>query len=602
MNTSNERELLKLMLDIYPNKVYPSISELKKFSSLYSVLEIQAKESNLTVTKLLNKLDFEKLNKYDSKRMIEITEEYDFIQSDFSVFFNKKRQAINLIFKKETINSNYFWRTKQFSEEEKQYLREYMIKEKKWELVNDNTGVKYRLLTNFNKAKNLGTPQLSLLAHIMDEKLVTYNELKNSELWVDLKENGYLNFSEDNHKKIHELSHQIMNNLEPDNTINSKLKYSLDSVLKGSTFETRSDLINYLGFNKVLDYKDKRFADEERFKDILNQYVVDENNVKIPANSTDYGFLANNASRNNMNLKEFIESFGYNYISTRDTEETQKRIKHNLSKRNFKGNFVYIDSIDPLYNSLASSAYKMNLSLKDYIREKYGYEQKKLRELGDEVELYDWTQEVFILDQNQIKDLIEEAMVDGKLKIETSSSLYIELNRYARSAKLTPKKLLNHWQFNYQYVYNKENERIRIDEILSDLESLNSSIRQMKESRNKIKRNKLLVQKLKKLYGDSCQICSEKNHIPLIIMQNGQNYVEVHHIKPISSFNEESAINDESNQLVDHYKNCLVVCPHHHKYIHFQDGGYMKLIKEGCAVYLVADKNKKLMISKNHHL
>jgi predicted restriction endonuclease len=66
----------------------------------------------------------------------------------------------------------------------------------------------------------------------------------------------------------------------------------------------------------------------------------------------------------------------------------------------------------------------------------------------------------------------------------------------------------------------------------------------------KRKRNHKIVQELKILYKNKCQVCGES-----IDMGYGMMYSEVHHIQPLG--NEHNGIDSKSNMLV--------LCPNHHK-------------------------------------
>ena len=84
-------------------------------------------------------------------------------------------------------------------------------------------------------------------------------------------------------------------------------------------------------------------------------------------------------------------------------------------------------------------------------------------------------------------------------------------------------------------------------------------------------------------------------------MDNGKNYVELHHIKPLRDFNDIDSVNDESNQLIDHYNNVIVLCAHHHKYVHYHKGGFNKFKGEK-EKYMENDNGDNLFLKLNYHL
>jgi hypothetical protein len=72
----------------------------------------------------------------------------------------------------------------------------------------------------------------------------------------------------------------------------------------------------------------------------------------------------------------------------------------------------------------------------------------------------------------------------------------------------------------------------------------------------KVERDIKIVKMLKKLYGDSCQVCGIK-----LRTKNGKYYSEVAHIKPVAT----------QVENVDTMQNMLVLCPKHHKLLDIGD-------------------------------
>ena len=113
----------------------------------------------------------------------------------------------------------------------------------------------------------------------------------------------------------------------------------------------------------------------------------------------------------------------------------------------------------------------------------------------------------------------------------------------------------------------------------------------------KKKRSQLLVRKMKELYSYKCQLCNPNNPIPVIEMLNGLEYVEMHHIIAISN----SSAEDETDSILDNYANCVVVCSHHHKMLHYHKGGFDELDEMVDGLYFVNDETE-LKIYTNKHL
>lgn len=146
------------------------------------------------------------------------------------------------------------------------------------------------------------------------------------------------------------------------------------------------------------------------------------------------------------------------------------------------------------------------------------------------------------------------------------------------------------------YVRSKKSNTIKelteeIDEII-DLEE--QEIRKKEISENKIERNHKLIDKLKRAYDYECQLCSNEQRMP-IEKQDGTKYVEVHHIKNLSEEYDEEGTLDRLNNLI-------VVCPNHHKMLHYHKGGYRKIKIVNEVLVFVNDSEEVIPIITNKHL
>lgn len=112
------------------------------------------------------------------------------------------------------------------------------------------------------------------------------------------------------------------------------------------------------------------------------------------------------------------------------------------------------------------------------------------------------------------------------------------------------------------------------------------------KSSDQYARDQKLVQKLKSLYQCKCQLCQQFFDIT---MDNGLNYVEVHHITP------NSVGYDDEGKSVDNPANMIVVCPNHHRYLHYHKGGQYKLEESGGALYL-ANAVDRIRVLRDLHL
>lgn len=129
-------------------------------------------------------------------------------------------------------------------------------------------------------------------------------------------------------------------------------------------------------------------------------------------------------------------------------------------------------------------------------------------------------------------------------------------------------------------------------------------------------RDSILAHKLKSIYNYSCQICEKLEvKIPKFKTNLGIYYCEVHHIIPLSkqkgakkweNFMEKKLIEkmEKINDL-DIIENMIVLCPYHHRFIHYynQDLKFLKSIGIEDNYHFIS-KNKKekySVYSKNGH-
>lgn len=105
-------------------------------------------------------------------------------------------------------------------------------------------------------------------------------------------------------------------------------------------------------------------------------------------------------------------------------------------------------------------------------------------------------------------------------------------------------------------------------------------------------RNQHMVDLMKKHYGYRCQLCTFDNYFDIIM--DDKYYVELHHIIP----NAEGM--DEEGSL-DRPDNMIVVCPNHHRYLHYNLGGGYRLEKKDGIFYLDNGKDR-LKVERDLHL
>lgn len=208
---------------------------------------------------------------------------------------------------------------------------------------------------------------------------------------------------------------------------------------------------------------------------------------------------------------------------------------------------------------------------------------------------------------DRIIKFFEEHLIDGKVYISSTehwiytcaSRSNMSMDQFVRffgyekydnrNKKIKPYK---HDENTYRYV-KELLEKIRIEQKYKD------KIRKIKENEKIIiNRDKTLINDLKELYKGRCQIC--KNEIiPVIEQEDGTIYSEAHHIKELANYKNMSI--EQENEVLDNYKNVIILCPYHHRYLHYNKGGNYRLIKEKGQLFLSNDLDK-VEIKMDYHL
>lgn len=163
------------------------------------------------------------------------------------------------------------------------------------------------------------------------------------------------------------------------------------------------------------------------------------------------------------------------------------------------------------------------------------------------------------------------------------------------------KKSYSMWEaaFEYQgtkfkFNYNRNGKKNEPEDIFAQIMKAHSIERNKKEyTIQENERNRKLVQDMKKVYGCRCQLCKEDNFLD-IVMENGSYYVEVHHIVPNAEGIDEEGTLDRPN-------NMIVVCPNHHRYLHYNRGGGYRLTEIDNKLYL-ANSTDRIEIQRDLHL
>lgn len=356
---------------------------------------------------------------------------------------------------------------------------------------------------------------------IIDEKIRVLFDIP-IELDKILKEKNYHYYSEEEFILLRNIRCiEVMGKTMVQANSNDRKKLNRLANKKGISME---HYVGKFGYQGIVDNK---VSSDEEITGILQKYIVEDKNVYFPCASEDYRRILNRASRNNMEINDYINFFGFNRIDSRLDENYINKvdeIKTNLhSIANYKKE-VCIPSESNLYNKLYSFCMRRDMSI-DELVEELGF-----------IRVY----------KNHQSDIDDKASLLNEIKI-IQGDLDVEITE-----------------------------------------------------RKKVNRNKELVKLLKILYDYKCQLCGENANIPIIEMDDNKNYVEVHHIKPISEA-VKTNVHYEYDSF-DTYKNTVVVCPFHHMYLHHHNGGFHKIIKFDGKLYFESNKGDRLKIINNLHL
>lgn len=327
--------------------------------------------------------------------------------------------------------------------------------------------------------------------------------------------------------------------------------------------------------------------------DVLNEiYIV--NRLKKPYIKINNTKLLNKACKKHaMTHDEYAQFLGYSgYLSKKDINIDHRFIE--FFENNMIDDEVYISS-DPSNQWIKSFASRNKMTIDEFV-EFYGY---KKAGRGKFSALEEYLQQT----KSKFKQELAQIAVDGEVYVQ--GKLYQRLNIFAKKNKMTIDELILELGFHRK----KRNKIISVSQsekmIENDLDELDKDIQnalsyerdwfETKEKKSQIiARNIKLVSRLKKIYGYKCQLCSDEEWMP-ILKNDGTYYSEVHHIKRLAD-----SVNEEES--LDKLDNMIVVCPNHHKMLHFHRGGYERIVRKGGKLYFENDSGEMVEIMNNYHL
>jgi len=207
---------------------------------------------------------------------------------------------------------------------------------------------------------------------------------------------------------------------------------------------------------------------------------------------------------------------------------------------------------------------------------------------------------------DKIIRFFEENIIDGKVYISSEEKW---IRRYLSRQKMSVEEFINF--FGYEQRINRDKKIKKGEKVTRSLKYIDVLLQKLQldqkgkdKIRNIEKNQKLIVERskdiiktLKELYGGKCQICQNKI-LPPIIQKDNKIYCEAHHIKQLANA---KLMIEEENEILDHYQNIVILCPHHHRYLHYNKGGNYKLKKESGELYFENDYDK-VKVELNYHL
>lgn len=614
-DTRMDNEIINSLKKQYPDNV---ISHLNKVNpKLYSKVRKIAKELGLSPSEYCKQLGFKVINgrqttgavaSYDIQTMRILLDEFDINEARLAAILNCSRQNINDKLKRNSSNADGTWLTLLDSNEESQICNQ--IQEMKDTEIGDKFS--FSLLTSrenpykkaliFREGTTVkvafelpATIENALQTNNLD--IFTAKELQIADvlesLWVTQGE------QKSNGKKCIYLD------------ANQKLK------IKSFAANHNMELADYLDLHGF-SYIDKRSISNDYILEKIRKYADKDGKIHINSADDDYFFFTSRASRTHQDIYQFFESYGYHYERGHDVGDTFEKHKKIIEKRyKVDSERIYISSYDPYYGTLSSFAQKNNLSL-DKLIASFGFERiAHKKDLPPSYVPFDYTLELNksgrLDEQNIAAALASICNKNGEVYLDVTSYLYYILFLKAKAKNTSITSIVQ--TFGYTRVFDRSivesnvTQYDKADDFMQDaiqrfvfnkikeLEALESKYKVNISLQERINRNKQLVIKMKELYQCKCQLCDPQHPIPLICKDDGELYAEVHHI---TSFHE--AQSDKDINHIDTYKNTLVLCPYHHKFVHLHHGGFNHLVSEDDIFYLENDRGDRVQIFINYHL
>lgn len=587
---------------IFPDKKYKNVSEIKeKNKYLDNQIVTIAKEKGLTAERYILSLGFrpDKLI-YDNKTITNLIANYNINDTDLAKLVNKPKQQINQLKSKSTKYDD-LWLAQLSESEEHEIIN--LIKNDCFEIVNVNE-ISFKILAQkYDKTRAIFYRKNNDVKVIINIPTAIIDEMEKKRLDIFLPE--HLDYNKVLEKKWILQGSKLSFSNTKIVKVNNSFKNKFDKSAKKIGL-SRDEYLKKIKF----EFFDGRKTPDGDILARIEKYADENKNIKIKTEDKDYTYFMSRRARYGFkSIVDFFKEYGFNYTLGRKDEYLLDKYVSIIEKYYIvEGSTIYISSYDPFCKRLRGFANNNNIEFDEFITD-LGYVRiSHINDLPNGYIPYDYKKQTIEFDEI-IEHLLKISDEDKKIYIDVKSYFYYKLYLFSKSQKKTINEFLTENGFKRVYkgfntinndVFDdliKESEEYQ-QEILDKLNSLQTKYVDANiDIKDKAKRNENLINLMKKLYHFNCQLCNEDNgHIPPIEKQNGELYVEVHHITSFSSA-------DETNiEIIDNFKNAVVVCPHHHKVLHYQNGGFNKIIKENNEMFFIDKMNNHLKIKPNIHL
>ncbi|MEC1526063.1 HNH endonuclease [Neobacillus niacini] len=613
----NEKLLSKiesLLVEQFPDKVIVRLSDISIETN--NLLLKFCREEDIKRSDLVARIGFTvgtQGGRYDIAAMKRLHDEFSCNQATMARWLGVTREAIR---KKVTNNtrSTANWIVEDLDEEG--YRLFFDLLEQREFTYEDDSSVFY-IFNDMNDKVAIFYKRDDVIKVLFDmpEKI---NEALSSK--------GYNQYTKEELQLIEALKeHLVYENYTrvKDNDLQSKIR----SVASRRDMSV-AEFTEFLGYRRLHPNK----ITKTELKETLKKYVVEGNMVHIPCDDPLHYNMANRASRSGYpSLEAFVRSFGFDYTSYYKEYMYQRNLdgfKQEMKKYLVNGNSVYIKSYDPLYVRLYTFAFKRGLKIDEVIGD-LGFNRLLPHQLPGGFIPYDWRKDFKVnvgeeTEEKYIEILKQYVIEEGsnKVYIHTEDPLYSRLYDLSVKKNMSLNELLQNWGYERYYRpqldpslapydWRKDMEQDDNDDESADtpmdredrlekLKNIQTMLEVAEVTELRIKRSRTLANELKLLYGHKCQACDyEGNHIPLIDMGNGKFYTEVHHIRKISEWLE---MTEEEDNL-DSYLNVTCLCAHHHKVVHYADGGYEELCyDQENGLHFRSKNGAVLKVVTNYHL